>query len=378
MTVEKEEQKVGKMSVRVLSKNIPYLYSQTAALLNNTSVAVKSICVIVSCCYFLSYSETAVLAMSVTPGYFNPPHFWIWTALSHCFLEIHFWEVLVDIFTVVLVGKLIEPLWGALEMMTFFFIVNIGVAVLSAFFYYILYMATFNTELLFEVHIHGLSGYLAGVSVAVKQIMPDHVLFRTSLGKFTNRNIPLSVFSLTFIMWAIGMVEGSYCTMFGTGLVVSWIYLRFYQVHSNGSKGDFADSFAFSTLFPNVIQPPIAMLGNTVFTILVKFKVCRKPVRRYDVGAPTGITISLPGAESQDAERRRQIALRALSERLSKSDQGQSQWPSMEESEKPSPSPTEVSVDSGSIPATPSPSPLSQNTQNDQAKDNPEEVVVKK
>ena len=36
-------------------------------------------------------------------------------------------------------------------------------------------------------------------------------------------------------------------------------------------------------------------------------------VRRYDVGAPSGITISLPGAESQDAERRRQIALRALS-----------------------------------------------------------------
>ena len=36
-------------------------------------------------------------------------------------------------------------------------------------------------------------------------------------------------------------------------------------------------------------------------------------MRRYDVGAPAGITISLPGAESQDAERRRQIALRALS-----------------------------------------------------------------
>ena len=43
---------------------------------------------------------------------------------------------------------------------------------------YILYMATFNTELLFDVHIHGLSGYLAGVSIAVKQVMPDHVLAR--------------------------------------------------------------------------------------------------------------------------------------------------------------------------------------------------------
>ena len=90
---------------------------------------------------------------------------------------------------------------------------------------------TFNTELLFDVHIHGLSGYLAGVSIAVKQVMPDHVLARTPLGKITNRNIPLAVFGLSFIMWAVGMVEGSYCTMFGTGLLVSWVYLRFYQVH---------------------------------------------------------------------------------------------------------------------------------------------------
>ena len=76
----------------------------------------------------------------------------------------------VDIFTVVLVGKLIEPLWGALEMMTFFFIINTGnvllmlsdhgqyslfitgVAVLCAIFYYLLYMITENVDLLFQVH----------------------------------------------------------------------------------------------------------------------------------------------------------------------------------------------------------------------------------
>ena len=75
-------------------------------------------------------------------------------------------------------------------------------------------------------------------SVAVKQAMPDHILFRTSMGfKLTNRNVPLSVFGLSFVMWAIGLVEGSYCTMFGSGLVISWIYLRFYQLHANGSRG---------------------------------------------------------------------------------------------------------------------------------------------
>lgn len=53
------------------------------------------------------------------------------------------------------VGKLLEPLWGAMEMITFFVIVNTGVAIVAAIFYYFLYMVTFNTELLFNVHIHG-------------------------------------------------------------------------------------------------------------------------------------------------------------------------------------------------------------------------------
>merc|ERR1712025_599494 len=142
-------------------------------------------------------------------------------------------------------------------------------------------------------------------------------------------------------------------------------------VHSNGSRGDFADSFAFSTLFPNVLQPPVSVLSNTIFSILVKCKICKKPVRRYDVGAPAGITISLPGAESQDAERRRQIALRALSERLSKTEASQSQWPSMEEPEKAD-SPTNLSVETASV--TPSPTPGGQTAQTQEA-ETPEVVV---
>ena len=75
--------------------------------------------------------------------------------MTHCYLEIHWWEVAVDLVTLILVGKLLEPLWGALEMITFFFVVNAGVGVFSAVFYYFLYMVTFNEQLLFQVHIHG-------------------------------------------------------------------------------------------------------------------------------------------------------------------------------------------------------------------------------
>ena len=86
-------------------------------------------------------------------------------------------------------------------------------------------------------------------------------------------------------------------------------------------------------MFPTVLQPGVSIISNTVFLILVKCK-CTKPIQRYDIGASTGITISVPGAENQDTERRRQIALRALSERLSKTDPLNKQWPSLNELEE--------------------------------------------
>ncbi|XP_022905447.1 transmembrane protein 115 [Onthophagus taurus] len=304
---------------KTVGRNLPYLKQQSAALLGNTSASVKFICAVVIFTYCLSYSETAVHVISVTPGLLMPPSFWIWTAFTFCFLEIHFWEVLVDIITVGLCGKLIEPLWGQMEMLTFFAIVNLGVAIISTTFYFILYAFSFNAYLLFSVHIHGLAGYIAGVSVAVKQIMPDLILIKTPLGKLSNRNVPLLVFFLSLLLWLVGLLEGTYPTMFLSGLLISWIYLRFYQRHSNGTRGDMADYFTFASFFPNVIQPPIAIVSNTIYGLFVKIGLCNKVIRRFDIANPTGVTISVSSADQLDTERRRQIALKALSERLSKS-----------------------------------------------------------
>ena len=144
--------------------------------------------------------------------------------------------------------------------------------------------------------------------------------------------LPLELFPLL-----TGLVEGSYCTMFGSGLVISWIYLRFYQLHANGSRGDTADSFSFASFFPNVMQPPI----NACFSILVRLRICKKRVRRYDIGGGSSsggpaISISLPGVDNHDTERRRQIALKALKDRLSKTEISEksdpsNNWPSLED-----------------------------------------------
>lgn len=72
-------------------------------------------------------------------------------------------------------------------VMTFFAVVNFSVAVLSSLYYLGLYAITKNTEILFDVKIHGLIGFLAGLCVAIMAIMPNLLIARTPLGNFTNR-----------------------------------------------------------------------------------------------------------------------------------------------------------------------------------------------
>lgn len=64
--------------------------------------------------------------------------------------------------------------------------------------------------------------------------------------------------------------------------------------------------FFIYSFFPVIVQPPISMLSNSVYSIFVKAGICRKTVRRVDIAsAPTGITVALPGIRSLDMDRRK-------------------------------------------------------------------------
>lgn len=121
------------------------------------------------------------------PGRLLPSSFAIWTAFTFCFLEIHIFEVIVDLICVTLCLKLIEPLWHPLQIFIFFAITNISVAILSTLYYFLLFAITKNTEILFDVKIHGLIGFLAGLCVATMLVMPNLLIAKTPLGNFTNR-----------------------------------------------------------------------------------------------------------------------------------------------------------------------------------------------
>ncbi|KAK7103009.1 transmembrane protein 115-like [Littorina saxatilis] len=346
------------MAAPMPNSKMHFMKEQMSAAVGNSSVVVKMIACAVVIGYLLSFVTSAIPFMTVTPGYVMPPNARVYSFFMYCFVELHFWHVITDIAVVVLCGKLLEPLWGAPDMLIFFVVVNLGVGFVTALLYIVTYLVTLNEDYLFDVHIYGMAGYIAGFCVAVKQVMPDHCVANMPIGKMRNTHIPLALLLITILLKMLGALPGHYPCMFGSGILISWIYLRFYQKHSNGNRGDMGDNFSFASFFPNQLQPMIAILSNTVFNFLIRVKVCKKPQRRYDVSSPTTITVTLPGTEPHDAERRKQLALKALNDRLNKGDTAPA-WPSMDDDAPASPTtptsqdtPTSISIQTTSSPPT--------------------------
>ena len=75
--------------------------------------------------------------------------------------------------------------------------------------------------------------------------------------------------------------------------------------------------YLFSSFFPNVLQPPIAVVSNTIHRFFVKIGLCKKVVRRFDMSnAPPGLVINLPGIDPHDSERRRQVNQNTLKQKI--------------------------------------------------------------
>eukprot|EP00073_Rattus_norvegicus_P042135 XP_008772004.1 PREDICTED: transmembrane protein 115-like [Rattus norvegicus] len=138
-----------------MQRALPGARQHLGAILASASVVVKALCAVVLFLYLLSFAvDTGCLA--VTPGYLFPPNFWIWTLATHGLMEQHVWDVAISLATVVVAGRLLEPLWGALELLIFFSVVNVSVGLLGALAYLLTYMASFNLVYLFTIRIHAL------------------------------------------------------------------------------------------------------------------------------------------------------------------------------------------------------------------------------
>ncbi|XP_028908291.1 transmembrane protein 115 isoform X2 [Ornithorhynchus anatinus] len=285
-----------------MHRSLPIARQHLGVALAGASVVVKALCSAVVLLYLLSFAVDTAPGLAVTPGYLFPPNFWIWTLATHGLVERHVWDVGVSLATVIVAGRLLEPLWGALELLVFFVVVNVSVGCLGALAYLLTYMASFDLAYLFTVRISGVLGFLGGVLVALKQTMGDSIVLKVPQVRM--KVVPMLLLLSLVLLRLTTLVRSSALASYGFGVLSSWIYLRFYQRHSRG-RGDMSDHFAFATFFPEILQPVVGLAANLVHGLLVKARVCRKTVKR-------------------------QLALKALNERL-KRVEDQTAWPNMED-----------------------------------------------
>ncbi|XP_063282697.1 transmembrane protein 115 [Pelobates fuscus] len=297
------------------------------AVLSGSSVLVKCLWGAVLLLYLISFWVSTARVLSITPGLLLPPNLWLWSLVTHGLVEVHIWDVFANLLLTLGAGRRLEPLWGAPELLLFYGVVSVAVGILSALWYLLTYAATSDLHFLFSAHIHGFPGFAGAVLVAHKQTVGD--------GQMEPHRwvqaLPQLVLLAVTLLSVVGLAPSRMLVGYSIGMLSGWVYLRFYQRHSRG-RGDMSDHFSFASFFPGPVQPAAALLGKLTHAALVKVRLCPRAVKRYDVGAPSSITISLPGTDPQDAERRRQLALKALNERL-KRVEDQTSWPSMEEEE---------------------------------------------
>ncbi|XP_063797442.1 transmembrane protein 115 [Pseudophryne corroboree] len=302
--------------------------SRLLGALSGSSVLVKCLWGAVVFLYLLSFWADTAHVLAITPGLLLPPNLWLWSLVTHGLVELHAWDVLANLLLTLGAGRRLEPLWGAPELLLFYGVVSLSVGILSSLCFLVAYAATSDLHFLFSARVHGFPAFAGAVLVAHKQTAGDGLV---EPQRWVLLLPQLTLLGVTFLTVA-GLVPSQILVGYGLGLLSGWVYLRFYQRHSRG-RGDMSDHFSFASFLPGPVQPAANLLGNLVHAALVKVRLCPRAVKRYDVGAPSSITISLPGTDPQDAERRRQLALKALNERL-KRVEDQTSWPSMEEEEE--------------------------------------------
>lgn len=237
-------------------------------------------------------------------------NFHIWSFVTYFMVEKGFLQTVSSLITIVMVGRLVEPLWGSTE-----FSLYLGCAVLSGgimvwILCYVLFQSTGEAIFLMD-HISGFQAGVGALLVAAKLVGGDQDVGGLQTKWFA---------SIYFLVCTVLLVAvTSYSGFLGmTGAYVGWLYLRFWQVEGeNTGEGLTSNAFAFHSFFPEPIQQPAQVVGTIVFNLAAMCKL----VKRRASEPPDGLYSSSVeqtslGTNPVIAARRRQQAQQEIEARL--------------------------------------------------------------
>ncbi|CAN1258001.1 Rhomboid-like protein 19, partial [Linum perenne] len=231
-----------------------------------------------------------------------------WNLITAGYIEQTIFGVVANTLCLLVMGKLLEPVWGSKEFLKFIFIINFLTSVCVFITAITLYYIT-TQEIYLYMPISGFQGVVSGFLVGMKQIVPDQEL---SVLRIKTKWFP-SIMLLIAIAASFFTVESAkYLPTLIFGTYTSWIYLRYLQRKpETNMRGDPSVDFTFSSFFPDFLRPVI----DPIASIFSRLFCGRSQGPSEPQGYPLGGT-SLPGSDPIEASRRRERGARALEERL--------------------------------------------------------------
>ena len=71
---------------------------------------------------------------------------------------------------------------------------------------------------------------------------------------FAHQEVPSLVVLLYILLCVTTVFPMILLAQVLSGTLIGWVYLRFYQPHGKGIKGDLSENFCFASFFPDVMQ----------------------------------------------------------------------------------------------------------------------------
>lgn len=250
-------------------------------------------------------------------------------------IDVKLCNFLLNIANLIVGGSFIENTWeSSYEMVKFIIfigsLINLTVCVIRVIGSWVFPYIRLDTP------INGNYIILLGFSIIYKQLIPETTIFEIKdLSIFSNnikfKSLPIFVLTITSFIQLVWFHDFFQLINIWITFYMCWIYLRFYQVLptaiSDGSHdsiiGDASDTFQLIYFFPELLRPGLKLVFNWVYLVCVeKLKIVRN-FGINDINQGNSLAMSrgaqLP-AEQVAEERRKQLALQVLEQRISENE----------------------------------------------------------
>jgi membrane associated rhomboid family serine protease len=289
-------------------------------LLLNIPKMTKILAITMTFLYILGLISFFANRLALIPGFTIPPHFRVWNLVTSGYFHLHLYDLIFNLIALLVLGKYLEPLWGSREFLRFIIIVNFFCAMSIFSVIVAVYVVTHNAGSQSAEHylfkpFAGFYGTFGGFTVALKQVNPEEVRIPTL--ELRNKHIP-SLLAFTHLALSF-IIPVDYVLYMLFGIWFAWIYLRWFQRKAEGIYGDQSNEFSFASFFPECFQPAVSKISNIVWILCRAIFCCKcKPSKPQATTLISDFTTSNYTSilSPADAERRRQIALKALDARL--------------------------------------------------------------